>query len=213
MSFFISIKLSVKTMSDQIAIIGSGIGGLTLGCALSQRGIDYQLYEQAESFEALGYGLQVSPNVVRVLHKLGLETPLKQISHLCQGFELRSFSSDEILAQWQLKSQVPYYQCRRSDLHQLLFDALPDKNKIYFSHHLSSFQQQEKSLILNFSQQPSITAKAMIAADGVRSQVRKTLFAKSQVKYSGYTAFRAILPFTSNYNYLLGKAIVWMGEI
>ncbi|MGK7933008.1 MAG: FAD-dependent monooxygenase [Microcystaceae cyanobacterium] len=199
-------------MSDKIAIIGSGIGGLTLACALSKKGIDYQLYEQADSFEALGYGIQVSPNVVRVLHELGLEKPLKDISHLCQGFELRSFSSDEILAQWKLNSQVPYYQCRRADLHQLLFDSLPDKNKICFSHRLSSFQQEEKSLVLNFSQQKSVTTKAMVAADGVRSQIRKTFFAQSQVRYAGYTAFRAILPFKSHYNYILGKAMVWMGE-
>ncbi|MGK7944753.1 MAG: FAD-dependent monooxygenase [Microcystaceae cyanobacterium] len=197
---------------DNIAIIGSGIGGLTLGCALSQRGIEYQLYEQADSFEALGYGIQVSPNVVRVLQELGLETPLKKISHLCQGFELRSFSSDQVLAQWKLNSPVPYYQCRRADLHQLLFDALPDQNKIRFSHHLSSFQSDGKSLTLNFAQQSSVTANALIAADGVRSKIRKTLFSNSQVKYAGYTAFRAILPFKDDYNYLLGKGVVWMGE-
>lgn len=57
-------------MQEEITIIGAGIGGLTLACALEKKGIGFQLYEQADSFEALGYGIQVSPNVVRVLWEL-----------------------------------------------------------------------------------------------------------------------------------------------
>ena len=199
-------------MENEIVIAGAGIGGLTLACALEKKGINFQLYEQADSFEALGYGIQVSPNVVRVLRELGLEQKLAEISHVCSGFELRSFNSDRVLAKWRLNSQVPYYQCRRADLHQLLFDSIQDKSKIHFSKRLISYEKQEKQLILHIKNQEPVATKILVAADGVRSVVRESLFPKYKPKYAGYAAFRAILPFESKYEMLLGKATVWMGK-
>lgn len=199
-------------MPKEIIIVGAGIGGLTLALALQQKGIEFQIFEKANSFEALGYGIQVSPNVVRVLQELGIEKQLKQVSHLCQGFELRSFDSDNILAKWQLKSDLPYYQCRRADLHQILFDSIQDKSKIHFSQGLKSYQQEHNQVEVHLSNQETITARAVVGADGVHSLVRKSLFPQHQVKYAGYAAYRAILPFKPEYQPLLGQATVWMGK-
>ena len=127
-------------MEEEIIIVGAGIGGLTLARALEQKGIDFQLYEQADSFEALGYGIQVSPNMVRVLRELGLEQQLEEVSHLCLGFELRSFNSNKVLATWQLDNDTPYYQCRRADLHSLVFNSIQDKSRIHFSRRLESYE-------------------------------------------------------------------------
>ncbi len=199
-------------MQDEIIIVGAGIGGLTLALALEQKGIDFQLYEQADSFEALGYGIQVSPNVVRVLRELGVKKQLENVSHLCLGFELRCFNSDKVLAQWKLNNDIPYYQCRRADLHELLFNSIRDKSRIHFSRRLEFYKQQDNQLLLHILNQEPVIAKALVAADGVRSVVRQSLFPKHQAEYAGYAAFRAILPFQEKYLPLLGKATVWMGE-
>lgn len=196
----------------QISIIAGGIGGLTLALALQKKAIDFQLYEQANSFEALGYGLQLSPNVVRIFRKLGIENQLADISHRCLGFELRSFNNDRTLAQWKLNSDVPYYQCRRADLHQLLFNSLENHSKINFSQQLESYQQQDNQVLLNFKNQEPITVKALIGADGIRSVIKQSLFPEDKPEYAGYAAYRVILPFKDDYKSLLGKARVWMGE-
>ena len=216
-------------MEEEIIIVGAGIGGLTLACALEQKGIDFQLYEQADSFEALGYGIQVSPNVVRVLRELGLEQQLEEVSHLCLGFELRSFNSNRVLAAWQLDNDTPYYQCRRADLHSLVFNSIQDKSRIHFSRRLESYEEKDDQLLLSWQNLPSTTAKALVAADGVRSLVRRSLFnavahgenpqdsatsvfSQNQAQYAGYAAYRAILPFQDKYLPLWGKATVWMGK-
>ena len=199
-------------MQNEIIIVGAGIGGLTLALALEQKGLNFQLYEQADSFEALGYGIQVSPNVVRVLRELSVAKQLEKVSHLCLGFELRSFNSDRVLAQWQLDDDTPYYQCRRADLHQLLFNAIRDKSRIHFSQRLESYAEKGNKLSLYWHDREPTTAKALVAADGVRSVIRRSLFSHLQAQYAGYAAYRAILPFQEKYSPLWGKATVWMGK-
>lgn len=55
-----------------IAIVGAGIAGLTLGAALSQGGMRCQAYGQASQSREVGAGIQLAPNAVRRLQRLGL---------------------------------------------------------------------------------------------------------------------------------------------
>lgn len=202
-------------MTYPLGIIGSGIGGLTLACALEKQDFSFELFEQAETFEALGYGIQVSPNVVRILQALDLTEKLAKVAHRCYGFELRSFYSDQKLISWKLPKNQLYYQCRRADLHQLLFDGLQDKSKLNFSSKLNSFTRDNEAIALHFSNTPDIKVAALVGADGVGSQTRKQLMLNSsqtQPTYAGYAAFRAILPWRSPYVQLEGKATVWLGK-
>ncbi len=202
-------------MTHPLGIVGAGIGGLTLACALEQRNIPFTLYEQAESFEALGYGIQVSPNVERVLTALGLTEKLEAIAHRCYGFELRSFASDQTLIQWQLPKNQLYYQCRRADLHQLLFDGLKDKSKLNFGTRLASYAQTADRVALKFDGASEVKVQALVGADGVGSQTRRQLMVNDQhtkPNYAGYAAFRAILPWRSPYEELAGQATVWLGK-
>ena len=202
-------------MTHPLGIVVAGIGGLTLACALEQRNIPFTLYEQAESFEALGYGIQVSPNVERVLTALGLTEKLEAIAHRCYGFELRSFASDQTLIQWQLPKNQLYYQCRRADLHQLLFDGLKDKSKLNFGTRLASYAQTADRVALKFDGASEVKVQALVGADGVGSQTRRQLMVNDQhtkPNYAGYAAFRAILPWRSPYEELAGQATVWLGK-
>ena len=67
-----------------IAIVGGGIGGLTLALALHERGIPCRVYEGAPEVKELGVGITLLPHAMRELARLGLGEVLAR-----QGIENR----------------------------------------------------------------------------------------------------------------------------
>jgi len=63
-------------MSDytelRIAIIGAGMGGLGCALALAKRGFKHiDVYETASNLGFVGAGIQLAPNMIRILDRLG----------------------------------------------------------------------------------------------------------------------------------------------
>jgi len=59
-------------VDKDILIVGGGIGGLTAALALAQRGYHVRVLEAASEFGAIGYGIQLGPNVFHMFERLGL---------------------------------------------------------------------------------------------------------------------------------------------
>ena len=53
-------------------IVGGGIGGLTTALMLHARGMDCEVYEQAETIRELGVGINTLPHAIKELAELGL---------------------------------------------------------------------------------------------------------------------------------------------
>src|ERR1700734_3740161 len=66
--------------SPKIAVLGAGMGGLTIGSLLARRGVEVVVYEQAPAFGRVGAGIQISPNAVRVLRALDLEPDIRRVA-------------------------------------------------------------------------------------------------------------------------------------
>src|SRR5215212_10823332 len=61
-----------NTHGLRIAIVGGGIGGLTLALALRQRGMTAEVYEQAPELAEIGAAVALSANSTRELRRLGV---------------------------------------------------------------------------------------------------------------------------------------------
>jgi 2-polyprenyl-6-methoxyphenol hydroxylase-like FAD-dependent oxidoreductase len=64
----------------EIAIVGAGIGGLTLALALHHAGIVCRVYEAAPSWKPLGVGINLLPHAMRELTELGLGPALERVA-------------------------------------------------------------------------------------------------------------------------------------
>ena len=53
-------------------IVGGGVGGLTTALMLHARGIDCEVYEQADGIRELGVGINTLPHAIKELKELGL---------------------------------------------------------------------------------------------------------------------------------------------
>jgi len=56
----------------RVAIIGGGIGGLSLGIALRERGIQADVFEQALELGEIGAAIAMSANALREFARVGL---------------------------------------------------------------------------------------------------------------------------------------------
>ena len=59
--------------SAPILISGGGIGGLATAYALARQGFAVRVFEQSPEFREVGAGIQLGPNIFRVLEKIGLK--------------------------------------------------------------------------------------------------------------------------------------------
>ena len=66
--------------APQILVAGAGIGGLAAALALSRQGERVELIDQASAFAEVGAGIQIGPNVTRILQAWGLGEGLRRVA-------------------------------------------------------------------------------------------------------------------------------------
>ena len=165
-------------MRPSLAIIGAGMGGLTLAAALHRRGFTVRVYEQAPQFVRLGAGIQMSPNAMRVLRGIGLEERIR-----ARAFQPRSWTNREwdsgamkyelpLGADAEAKYGAPYLLMHRGDLHEALASSVPDE-LISLDKKLTDVDWRGGGVTLRFADGSTAQADAVIAADGIHSRVRE----------------------------------------
>src|SRR5438552_12912441 len=200
-----------------IAIIGAGMGGLAAAAALRRVGIDVTVYEQATQFARLGAGIQIGCNAMKVLRGLGLEARLRAQSFYPRSWNNRDWRTGEIKFDMifgeraEQKFGAPYLLAHRGDLHAALASAVPDEC-IRLNHKLVGLDETGEGVRLTFANGASVTADAVIGADGIHSIVRDILFGVSPVSFTGRIAYRTTYPAALLNGEGIDDCTKWWGE-
>lgn len=186
----------------QALIAGGGIGGLAAALAVSRAGWEVRLFERAPVFSEVGAGIQLGPNVVKVLQGWGLADALSAVAAFPERLQVRSAVSGQTLAELPLGDRMarrygaPYATVHRADLHRLLLAAVQQRTdtRLQLDRALQSFNQTEHAVTVKGAMGPEIEGDALIGADGLWSTVRQQLLGDGLPQHTGHLAYRALLP-------------------
>ncbi len=185
----------------RVAIVGAGIGGLSAAAALGRAGFAVTVYEQAPALGEVGAGLSLSPNAVKGLRFLGVESQLLEAADEPPHQITRHFKTGEVLvdidrAGTREEFGAPYLQIHRADLHGILEDACrsqPD-TRFELGKALADVQESDDGVTLSFGDGSKAEADVLIGADGLKSTTRARVFGADQPRFAGYVAWRGLVP-------------------
>jgi salicylate hydroxylase len=184
----------------RVAIVGGGIGGLAAAAFLHRAGLRSVVYEQAPQLKEVGAGIVLSPNVVRLLRRLGaMERLFGRAVPLDVGWEFRRWEDGRVLSAEKLAGACERlygertYTAHRADLADAVGSTVPS-NTLCLGKRCTSVTVSDACAVLTFADGTSAEASVVIGADGVHSTVRGAVAGPSPATDSGICAFRALVP-------------------
>lgn len=202
----------------RIVIVGAGIGGITAALALRRLGFpDVTLIEQAPAIRAVGAGIQLSANCVRLLRRLGLGEALAEISVQPSAHVFRDWKTGELLLHTALGAKAEaafgetYFHAHRADLLAALLAKLAP-SQVHLGQRVKEIRDIGGHVEVATEKGERFEADVLIGADGIHSTVRQALFGADRPRFAGNVAWRALVPAERVAHLRLDKvAEVWMG--
>jgi 2-polyprenyl-6-methoxyphenol hydroxylase-like FAD-dependent oxidoreductase len=167
-------------------IVGGSLGGLFAGCALLRAGWDVQIIERTPGrLDGRGAGLGVLPAMLEVLKGAGARVDETV------GVPVRGrvcFARDGSEHAW---LPMPQYTTSWSRLHSLLSAVFPE-DRIRRGATLAGIEQDAAGVTARLADGSSLRAEVLVAADGLRSTVRRIFLPQVKLVYAGYVGWRGL---------------------
>jgi salicylate hydroxylase len=188
-----------------VAIIGGGMGGMVLAAALDRAGIDYHLYEQAPRLGVVGGHLTIDTAAIEVLARYGLAEAFHALASPLERIEVRKLDTGEVVTAFpfpdlgsmgvadpnRVGARV-VHAFLRADFVQMIAARLPS-DRMSIGHRLVSLDEENGRAVGRFENGESVSAKALIGADGVRSMARR-MFDDAPATPAGINICRTTVP-------------------
>lgn len=208
----------------KVAIIGGGIGGMSLALSLHAVGLaDVEIYESAPVIRELGVGINVLPHAVRELAELGLLDVLSSVGVATADFTYFSRLGQRI---WEEPLGIaagyrwPQLSIHRGELLGVLQRAVIDRlgsHHVHSGHHLAQFgtlpaggvwaefQERENHRVIARAE-----ADLIVGCDGIHSNTRRTLYRdEGPPRWNGVTMWRGV---SMAKPFLSGRSMVNIGS-
>jgi 3-hydroxybenzoate 6-monooxygenase len=190
-----------KSSPLRVLISGGGIGGLAAALALARTGADVRVFEKRANPNEEGAGIQIGPNGTRILQSLGLADHLRSkvtapkalyVHDGPMGVRVAELPLGDWLAE---RHGAPYWVAHRADLHAALSSAVDAHPLIELRHgiEIENTETYADEVLARSGGQIVGAGDVLIAADGLRSTLRQSLFGARQPRYSGKSAARTVI--------------------
>ncbi len=205
-----------------IAIIGGGIGGMTLALSLHAAGLsEVDVYESVPTLSELGVGINVLPHAVRELTELGLLDGLAAVGIPTGELVFYSKHGQRIWGEPRGHAagyHWPQFSIHRGALLKVLHHAVSQRlgrARIHTGHHLVRCGQTAGKAWGVFidrarhSAAGRVEADLLVACDGIHSVVRQQSYPdEGPPKWNGITMWRGV---TAGKPFLSGRTMMMAG--
>ena len=187
--------------SAPFLISGGGIGGLIAAYALALKGIPVRVFEQSPEFREVGAGIQLGPNIFRVLEKVGLKDAVLADTHRPPAQEMRDALTGRLITRIPLEAEFmarfgqPYAVTHRADIHGTFLKACEGSNLITLetSRRVDGFEDHGDHVSVTLENGERAEGRALIGCDGMWSKIRERIVGDGKPRVSGHIAYRAVL--------------------
>src|ERR1700730_6380044 len=137
-------------------IVGGGVGGLTAALMLHARGIDCEVYEQAEAVRELGVGINTLPHAIKELAELGLLERLDAVGiRTYELFYTNRFGQEIWREPRGLDAgyEYPQFSIHRGRLQGVVHNAVRSRlgeSRVHTGHRLGAFTQDDAGVTAYF---------------------------------------------------------------
>ena len=158
--------------------------------------------ERSSFSEESGAGIQLGPNATRLLARLGALEAIERVAFkpsaiwLFDGLSGKHLAAIPLGAHAETRYRAPYLTLHRADLHAALYGACKAANGITLEPRFQvvKVEETEPSVRAIAADGEVAEASALIGADGVWSEVRKSVAPGARLVFTGATAWRTLLP-------------------
>ena len=184
-----------------ILISGGGIGGLVTAYALARQGMPVRVFEQSPEFREVGAGIQLGPNIFRVLEKIGLKDAVLADAHRPPAQEMRDAVTGKLITEMPLgpaffeRFGQPYAVTHRADIHGTFLKACQSSNRITLetSRRVDGYEEHADGVAVTLENGERVEGRALIGCDGMWSGIRERIVGDGKPRVSGHIAYRAVL--------------------
>ncbi|MFC5063366.1 FAD-dependent monooxygenase [Actinomycetospora atypica] len=176
-----------------IVVAGAGLVGLTAAAVLSRAGNEVDVVEQAGEIRAVGAGIGLWDNALRVVGELGLRTPVEAMSSLVDTW-FRDPDGTPRRSEGTAAADYRFLLVPRPELNAMLADVV-GRDRIRTGTRVVGYDEGPGGVTVRLGDGGVIAADLLVGADGVHSLVRHRLRPDAAAREHGrHTAWRAVVP-------------------
>ncbi|MGE3679882.1 MAG: FAD-dependent monooxygenase [Burkholderiales bacterium] len=189
-------------MADEILIAGGGIGGLAAALALAQKGQRVRVLEKAAEFGEIGYGIQMGPNVARMLDHLGILPQIEAHAFFPEALIFADALDNTEVTRiavgrfFRERYGYRYFVIHRRDLHGEILEACRRHDGVVLeaSRGLEAFEERADRVLVRCEGREEYEGAALVGADGLRSPTRAAVLGDGPPRMAGHYVYRGVVP-------------------
>src|SRR5690606_16270269 len=187
--------LRLSRRLTMILVAGAGPGGLTAALALIRAGFEVRIWERAPELRAVGGGLTLQVNAMRMLAALGVADAVRQRGAVLATGEIADHRGRTLqaipLGSFAERFGQAGVAIDRGALNRTLATALPPET-LELGRGVTHVEQTASGVQVRDQHGAALAVEALIGADGIHSAVRRAVFGAFEPRYAGYTCWRGV---------------------